>query len=207
MDGVLFDSIPFAEKYFLERHPGVTSKMYRELSSGNYLEEVKKYSNFKKNYTPEDEKKSAEWYTEQKKRTPLFKGIEELLADLHAKSYILALNTSAYKEKCLPLLIHSRIEQMFDFIGTAEVAKTKVEKFNLILRKYKVGKEDIVFVTDSLGDLKEAYISHIPTIAVTWGVHDRKHFLDPQYSNLIKIVDTVEDLRDTIFGVFALEKI
>jgi len=47
MDGVLFDSIPFAEEFYLKGHPGMTSEMYKEMHSGNFHEEAKKYSQFK----------------------------------------------------------------------------------------------------------------------------------------------------------------
>lgn len=198
MDGVLFDTISYAEETYLKRHPGVTSKMYKEIHSGNFHEETKKYSHLKIEETEEEENKHSVMYTEKKSTTPMFKGIREFLEDLHNNEYLLILNTNAFNKNCLPLLEKSGIKNLFDLIATAEFSKSKVEKFKLIEEKYKVSKEDIFFVTDSLGDVKEAEIAGVPTIAVTWGVHDESFFDKEKYSNLMSIVHTVEELNEFI---------
>jgi phosphoglycolate phosphatase len=35
--------------------------------------------------------------------------------------------------------------------------------------KYGIGAEDCLFITDTLGDIKEAHHMKVPTVAVTWG--------------------------------------
>lgn len=198
MDGVLIDSIPFARSFFLAGHPDVTDEMYNEIHSGNFHEEVKKYSYFKKGETEEEKNIRHQQYAEIKSRTPIFEGILELLERLHNQEYILALNTNAYERNCLPILKNSKILHLFDFIATAELSKNKVEKFKLIREKYNVNKKDILFITDALGDVKEAKIADVNTVAVTWGVHDRSFFEREDFSNLVGIVDTVRELEDFI---------
>jgi len=198
MDGVLFDSIPFAEEFYLKRHPGMTSDMYKEIHSGNFHEESKKYSHLK---IAETEDKKNEYniaYAKEKSKTPMFEGIKELLEDLHDSGYLLILNTNAFDKNCLPLLEKSGIKPLFDLIATAEFSKSKVEKFKIIGEKYKIKKEDILFITDSLGDVKEAEIAEIPTVAVTWGVHNKTFFEREKYKNLIEIIHTVKELGDFI---------
>jgi phosphoglycolate phosphatase-like HAD superfamily hydrolase len=97
MDGVLFDTIPFARKSFIERHPGVTEKMYNDIHSGNYHEEAKKYYHLKMKETPEEEEAFRMEYSNKKKETPLFHGIKDLLEDLYHSGYVLVLNTNAYE--------------------------------------------------------------------------------------------------------------
>ena len=68
----------------------------------------------------------------------------------------------------------------------------------MIKEKYNITRDDVLFVTDALGDIRDADTSDVPTIAVTWGVHDKTFFEREYHSNLIKIVDTVEELSDFI---------
>ncbi len=53
-------------------------------------------------------------------------------------------------------------------------------------------------MTDTLGDVREADIAGIPTIAVTYGAHNRSYFEREKHENLIAIVDTVKELEKTI---------
>jgi phosphoglycolate phosphatase len=198
MDGVLIDSIPFAKKYFMENHPGVTSAMYDEIHCGNFHEEIKKYSYLKKEKTEEEKKIRQQQYSEIKSRTPMFKGVRELLEKLHNEGYILVLNTNAFERNLFPILENSKITHLFDFVAPAELSKNKTEKFKLIEEKYDAKNEDVLFITDAIGDVKEAEIADIPTVAVTWGVHDGSFFENGKYPNLIKVVGTVKELGDFI---------
>jgi len=198
MDGVLFDSIPFAEEFYLKGHPEMTSKMYREIHSGNFHEEAKKYSQLEKEETEEERNARHIIYAEKKSSIPMFDGILEFLEDLHNDGYLMILNTNAYNRNCLPLLDKSGIKPLFDYIATAELSTSKVEKFKLIEDKYNANKKDFLFITDSLGDVKEADVAGIDTVAVTWGVHDKSFFEREKHANLIGIVHTVKELDDFI---------
>jgi phosphoglycolate phosphatase len=198
MDGVLFDSMKIAQKYFIMKHPGVTPEMYKEMYTGNYHQESEKYLPLKLNEIEEKKLQGQITYAEAKSKAPLFDGVKKLLTDLHYLNLILVLNTSAFIKTTIPLLEKSDIKQLFDFIATAEVSKSKIEKFNLISDKYNIKKNDILFITDSLGDVREAEVAGIPTIAVTWGIHNRSYFNLEHNHNLIAVVDFVDELRDII---------
>jgi AHBA synthesis associated protein len=194
MDGVLFDSIPIARKYFTDRHPGVTGEMYDDLSKGNYHEEVVKYSHLRLSEAEEKKLKDQTSYSDAKSRSPMFDGMKDLLKGLHNNGYILVLNTSAFAKNTLPLLQNAEIENLFNLIATAELSKSKVKKFEQIKKRYKTDKKNILFITDSIGDVVEAKTASIPTIAVTWGIHNRADFV--QYSDgLVGVVDSVEELK------------
>ena len=195
MDGVLFDSIGVAREFFMSNHPGVTHEMYDEIHTGNFHVEAQKYSHLKIKETERKEGESFAGYSERKSRTPLFAGIKNLLKDLHKSNYILAMNTNAYAKNCLPMLERAGILSLFNFIPTAEISKDKVEKFKLIEEKYKVSNKDLLFITDALGDIRDADIAGVPTIAVTWGVHNKSFFEREKHHNLVAIIDTVEELR------------
>jgi phosphoglycolate phosphatase len=198
MDGVLFDTIPFAKKIFMERHPGVAEEIYNELHSGNFHEEASKYLHLQIKETEEEKNKFYLDYSDRKSKSNIFQGIKELLEELHSSGYLLAMNTNAYERNCLPLLENSGIRGLFDFIAAVEASKDKVEKFKLIGKKYNADPNQLLFITDALGDVRDADSAGVPTVAVTWGVHDKKYFEREKHSNLVAIIDTVEDLGNFI---------
>ena len=167
MDGVLFDTIPFARKSFLKRHPGVTGKMYNDLHAGNYHEEAEKYSHLRVRETEKEKNKREIGYAETKSKTPAFEGVVSLLKELHILGFRLILNTNAFDKNCIPLLEFSGIRDVFDFLATGDISKDKVEKFTFE-EKYSINKKDILFVTDAVGDIKDAQKAGISTVAVTW---------------------------------------
>lgn len=195
MDGVLFDSMGIAQEFFIKKHPGVTPVMYKEMYAGNYHEESEKYSHLKLSEADEKKLEDQTTYAEAKSKAPLFDGIKDLLVSLKNNGFILTLNTSAFVKTTVPLLEKADIKYLFDLIVTAEISKSKVEKFNLISEKFGIDKNNIIFVTDSLGDVKEADVAKIPTIAVTWGIHDRSYFNPEINNNLIAIIDSVDELK------------
>lgn len=200
MDGVLFDSVSLANEYIRKKYPDITDEYHQEMMTGNYHEEYAKLKTFFPSPEKSDEEKllQKETFSEMKSRVPMYSGMKELLQKLHQEGYILALNTSAYNRNCLPLLEREELTLLFDFLGTAETSKSKVEKFMMIENTYGLHNKDTLFVTDTLGDIREAAEAGVPTVAVTWGAHDRSFFEREENSNLIGIVDTVLELRDYI---------
>ena len=202
MDGVLFDTIPYARQAFLETHPGVTADIYNEIHSGNFYKEASKYSHLRIKETEEQRKKRNLDYADKKSKSRIFDGIKKLLTQLKDEEFILVLNTNAYDRNSFPLLENGGISTFFDFIASAELSKDKIEKFELIVKKYNAEKENTLFITDALGDVRDADIAGVPTVAVTWGVHDSPFFKREKHSNLLDIVDSVEDLNKAIKKYF-----
>ncbi|MFA6050220.1 MAG: HAD family hydrolase [Candidatus Paceibacterota bacterium] len=198
MDGVLFDTIPNAKKAFLDRHTGVTSEMYDEIHTGNYHVEAGKYSHLRREETEEEKEIREAAYAEMKQKTPLFEGMASLLKDLHNAGYTLVLNTNAFNKFCLPLLEQAGIKELFDFVATAELSKDKIEKFKLIEDKYGAEKKDLLFVTNALGDVRDAEVAEVPTVAVTWGVHNKAFFEREKHPYLVGIIDTTSGLLNFI---------
>src|SRR5882724_9246122 len=197
LDGVLFNSSKLVSEYTSQRYPTLTQAEALEMLSGNFhvaLENLKlKHKHVEE--TPEERELLWNAFSLKKSQSPLFPGIFDLLQSLHKAGNILSINTSALDRNCLPLLEKSNIKDLFDNIATKEMSKSKVEKFKILEEKYKLPKEDILFITDTLGDLREADEAGIPTIAVTYGAHDRSYFTREEHKNLIAIVDTVEELK------------
>ena len=202
MDGVLFDSTKLVRDFFLSKYPTMTGEIMDEILVGNFHDELEKFKSTNKHIeeTPEERTARSEKYSKDKSSTSLYSGIKELLHKLHTDGYILTINTSAFERNCIPLLKSSGIESFFDFVATAEISKNKIEKFMLIKEKYSASQNETIFITDTLGDIREADVAQIPTIAVTWGAHDRTYFTREVHDNLIGICDSVDDLERQILN-------
>lgn len=184
----------------MHMYPTMTQEKMNEILRGNFHEELEKFKLTNKpiEETEEEKKNRQEIYSKEKLNTPLYLGIRELLESLQSAGYILTINTSAFEKNCVPIIEKLGINKFFDFIATAELSKSKVEKFKIIEEKYRFPKEDIIFITDTVGDIREAGIAGIPTVAVTWGAQGRTDFTRESYKNLVGVVDSVEELKELI---------
>lgn len=198
MDGVLFDSTDVSEKYIISQYSGMTKEMTKELLCGNFHEEIEKITIPKKKETEEEIKQRKLLFSKNKLEVPMYKGAKELLEKLHKAGHILVLNTSAHNRNSLPLLECAGITSLFDFLATAEISKSKAEKFKIISEKYNTIASDLLFVTDTLGDIREADIAGVPTIAVTWGAHNESYFNRELHENLLGIVKSFAELEALI---------
>lgn len=63
-----------------------------------------------------------------------------------------------------------------------------------------IGTSLMIFITDTLGDIRDADLANVPTVAVTWGAHNRSFFNREPHKNLVKIVDDVEELQRYLLG-------
>lgn len=195
MDGVIFDSTAIAMEYFLYQYPGLTTEMHKEMLADNIFDSMEKIKHMRILETEEEKKKRQLEYSEKKKGAGLHPGMKEFLEEFHAKGVIFALNTSAVERNTLPLLEAAGILHYFDFLGTGEISKSKVEKFKIMEEKYGIAPSDMLFITDTLGDLREADKASVPTVAVTWGVHNREYFTREEHPNLLGIIETAEELK------------
>lgn len=205
MDGVLIDSEVESREYMMSVYPTMTAEAHKELLCGNFHEEMQKFklTNNAKQETPEEMETRKAVYAQKKLNCALYEGIYDLVKEFHTQGYILVVNTSAIERNSFPLLDKTGVSEFFDFIATGEVSKSKVEKFAIIAEKYQVEKSDMLFVTDTLGDIREADTAHVATVAVTWGAHDETFFNREPHENLKGIVDSVSGLKQFIKEYFS----
>ncbi len=200
VDGVLFDTVDLMHERTFFEYPTMTLEEAKDLHSRNIFQSLKDTSHKKREQTEDQFQSFLSLYAAKKSQALLYKDIKDFLDKIREKN-ILVVNTSTTEENCFPMFEREGIKNFFDYFATKELSPNKVEKFNYILEKYKVTVKDVVFITDTLGDLKEAYEIGIPTIAVTWGVHEKESFYKENYSNLILVVDTVSDLEKFILAL------
>lgn len=206
LDGVIFDSPGRVSKMLYDLYPTMTEEKLQMILSGNFHDELEKFKLTNTSRLSEQERvEYFKRYTEDKASVPMFDGIQHLIKTLHNKGFNLIINTSAFEKNCFPMLEKCNIKEYFNFIATAEVSKSKVDKFQIIQDKYGLSKKDMVFITDTLGDIREADLCGMQTIAVTWGAQNRENLTVEPHNNLIDVVDTMKELEDVIGRYFSLD--
>lgn len=135
----------------------------------------------------------------QKVKVPVYDGMKELL-EKFSKDHYLVINTSARKEHCIPLLERGGILNLFSFIAARELSSNKAQKFKLIADRFNVKQEEMIFITDTIGDIREAYMAKVATIAVSWGVHKHGDFKKEPKDSIVAIVDTPAELDQFLIG-------
>ena len=116
-----------------------------------------------------------------------------------SKQYILTVvssSTSSFIEKFLE---KENIRQCFSDILGSDVDYSKVKKINNLLRDYSINPTDAVYITDTIGDIKEANECNVRSIGVTWGAHDRDTL---EKAAPYAVVDDVFGLEETIARFF-----
>ncbi len=82
----------------------------------------------------------------------------------------------------------------------ADVHKSKVEKIKMVFEKYSIGPKDCIFITDTLGDMREAEKTGIDAIGVTWGFHKIETL---EQGEPFRLVETPPALATAIADYFA----
>jgi HAD superfamily hydrolase (TIGR01549 family) len=162
-DGVIIDSWEHAYRGNLRSWPDLKIEEHKNLFTGNVFEEASKLPPGK--YSKEEDMR---WFTEEhnltKKDLPVFPGIKEVIKHL-SEIYTLVINTSADLASTKAYLEKHNID-FFDAIYGNEISKNKAEKFKKILNDYGITPADCMFITDTVGDVKEALFVSIPTLVV-----------------------------------------
>ena len=131
------------------------------------------------------------------KEAGYFDGIEEMLASLKEKGFILTIATGKGRASLDRLDEMLGFDKYFDFniCPSESEPKPSPQMVNKLLRKYDLRPEDAVVIGDSEHDLKMAQNAGVDTVAVSYGAMSRKELA--QY-HPTKIVDTVQELQQTL---------
>ena len=114
------------------------------------------------------------------------------------EKYSLYIISSTSEPVIKEILEKSQILDIFVRILGQETHESKVEKFKMLMEDDVVTSENTVFVTDTLGDIKEAHKVGIKTIAETFGFHNRERL---ETGEPFKIVDSWEEIERTVDGL------
>ena len=194
-DGVIVDSFDLAFETLKPFFPmeGFDRDYFRSMFDGNFYDSVAKAGagDF-------DPQAFFKVYLPAFLKLPSIDGIPHVLKTL-SEEYRLAIVSSTYSDPIREWLKTHELDQYFTDVFGADFEKSKEKKMEMIFDRYGIDKDDCVFVTDTIGDIKEANDIEVSTIAVAYGYHDRTH-LDKAHP--IAIVDTPEELLAQVRGIW-----
>jgi phosphoglycolate phosphatase len=193
-DGVLVNTLELSYNIHTIKNKNFTWKHFQDYSLGNFWEgydkAVKDGKHIPADDFPGDYKKGLEVLT-----------IEDILHDSIlslATNYKLVIVSSTDGSYINNFLIKENLNGCFSDILGYNIHKSKISKIKMILEKYNLSPDDAVFITDTLGDIKEANECKVKSIAVTWGLHDK---IILEKGNPVKIIDNPQDLIEVIENV------
>lgn len=140
--------------------------------SQNPLKELYNLEKIDENFKQKAEEKFKQYYF---KSSFLYEGIENLLSNLSAKNYLLAVASNAPKKNLREILKFHKIEHFFFQIeGASEEIPQKPDPtmLNLIINSQK--NKEIYFIGDSMKDFEAAQNADVNYIQVRWGFSEVK---------------------------------
>lgn len=195
-DGVIVDSFEGAYEVNRSFEPSLTREEMKRRFEGNINESWAEANG--RPLTDEDEKYFFDRYVPALMKSPIFRGILECIKNL-AENYILMVVSSSISSPIRKYLENRNAAQYFTEIMGNDIHRSKVEKIKMIFEKYGVGPGDCIFITDTLGDLREAEKAGVESIAVAWGFHDKETL---SRGNPIALANKPEELIEKVSQFF-----
>lgn len=195
-DGVLVNTVDFWYKMHKDLNDYLTRDIFKDMSNGNYVETANKMKAEKNHIFPEnaDEKYHNELQN-------VF-SIEDILHDTIlglSEKFFISIVSSSPSKVINDFIVKENLDGCILEIMGFEEHSSKIVKINKLLEKYNLKPNDAVFITDTIGDIKEANDCKVNTIAVTWGVHERERL---EKGNPWRIIDNPEELKPAILEYF-----
>lgn len=181
-DGVIAHSYSTAFEVAQLKNKNLTIKEHLKLFEGNIT-----------NYKPSNKEKNIDFDKEIFKRVDDFDlriYTVEILQKL-SKNHKLVIVSSTSNYIIEYFLKKYDIYHYFDWILDVKVEKNKTKKFQMVIDKYNCKSNECLFITDTLGDIIEANILNISTLAILDGFHQ---FETLKKGNPIAIIKHLEEI-------------
>jgi len=186
-DGVLEDTFDWNFKVAKKRYKGIDKESYRTWFNGNIYEHP---------IVLEAGPMNVEEYFEIYKKGFVGKKLKnkfkKFLGQV-SKEYTLVIISSIDEDIIFPYLKRSNALHFFKDIWGYKTEMSKIKKFKIFLKKYKISKKDCLFITDTLGDILEANKVGIPSLGVSWGYHHKKTLLK---GSPVFVADSVREMEN-----------
>ena len=174
-DGVLVDSLDVYEKTVTLclakiNHPLKRGRQeFLELFDGNFYEMLaQKGVDLDKFMTTSVDILSQVNYSEMKP----FEAMRPVLQELKKKHCLMVISSNDTPTIREALRLYG-FENIFQEILGSDFMLSKKDKILYAIKKYSVMPEDIYYIGDTIGDIKEGKQAGVKTIGVTWGWHDK----------------------------------
>jgi len=198
-DGVIADSfeMAFGVNKMVTKETRMKKDDYRSLFDGN-INDWKKTSSLSKQEKDRIDKEFFEIYDPLMKKIKIIPGIKNVLKKF-SKDYLLIIISSTISSPIREFMDRYGLSSFFDVIMGNDVHNSKSKKISIVFNKYNVRCDDCIFITDTLGDIKEATRKGVQSIGVTWGFQKRKNLLKGKPFSIAK---KPEDLLNIVSRYF-----
>jgi len=202
IDGTLADTIPLIIKAFRQ---AVEPLVHRPLSDDEIVATFgPSEEGSVRSVAPDNYKKGTAEFTRIYKESHdmcshPFDGMTKLLTTLKSKGVKIAVATGKGKETADFSLQRFKLAGLFDSIETGSPeGSRKVEAINLILHSWpSIKKEEVIYVGDSPGDIKESHEAGIAAVAAAWAETAKPDKLKEQKPD--EIFYTVQDFAGWLY--------
>ncbi len=186
-DGVIHDTREVLWNLHLKFCPEDNYENWvQECFSGN----VNKYVD--KTYSKEEQEELWELWHHAHKDMKIEKEIKQFLYKLHKQGLPLFIISSNAERNLKMYCFNNELHKLFKEVYGTETHKSKVEKFRILFHKYALKPEEVIFITDTTGDIKEAREVNVQSIGVDWGYHEFKTLKKEKPLRVVKSVKELE---------------
>lgn len=186
-DGVIADTADILFALSRDFDPTISEEDFMAHHDGNVYEEPRI------KFTPEGAKRLYEEYCNRLSVSHIENAIEPIKR--LSNDYRLFIISSNEERGIHSVLDNAGIKGCFEVAYGYNTHKSKITKFEMIRDKFNIELEKSIFVTDTLGDIKEAKKLNIPTIAETFGFHNRERL---ELGKPHVIVDSWNEIEEEI---------
>jgi phosphoglycolate phosphatase len=199
-DGVIADSYSVAYDTARAMCARMDDTTYRSMFEGNVHE--RHGAVMTEDHGPEC-KHDLDWFgiftPAFEERAKLFPGMREVIEKL-SHEYILIIISSTITSPIQGFLEKNHIGRYFSEVMGADVHTSKREKIGMVFAKYGIEASSCLFITDTLGDMREAAEAGVGALGVAWGFHPRETL---EKGNPYGIVEKPQEIEPAIEAYFA----
>ncbi len=137
------------------------------------------------------------FFKETTAASELFEGVSDVIKDLHAHGYYLAVATGKGRHGLDMALQASGLEPFFHITRCADETRSKPDPLMLdeILTDLDLESSKAIMVGDTSFDMDMAKNIKMDSVAVTYGMHDKKHL---ENSNPTYFIDAINQLSQYV---------
>lgn len=186
-DGVIADTRDMLFSIFSEVDPTISDEDFLAHFDGNVHEAPRV------NFTPDSLDYMHREYCRRIRPYHIHSALEPLTR--FASGYRMFIVSSGEEKAIKAVLEDVGVSNCFEAIYGHNTHKSKIAKFKKLRVQFRVPLAETLFITDTLGDIREAKKAGLRSIAVSFGFHDRERLMagDPY-----EIVDTWDEIESVL---------
>jgi len=184
VDGVLDENYEIHYEYSKKKIIGLTREEHRKLFEGNIHIEREKLAHRDTGLN------ILNYLNSSRVNKDMLENTKKVLKIL-SKKYIIGVISSSLESGIRAYLEYNRVLEYFSFIYGYETHKLKEEKFKKTLNENNFKPTECLYITDTLGDIREATITQVRCIGYTRGYHERERL---KKGNPLAIIDNLEEI-------------